>query len=62
MSWIGYVARRGQRRDVYRFLVLKLGNPRRKWVNNIKMEVEEYGIGACTGLIWPQNRDRRGLL
>jgi len=29
-----------------------LGRPRRKWEDNIKMDLQEVGCGAWTGLIW----------
>jgi hypothetical protein len=43
---------------VYRVLVGKpegkrpLGRPRRRWVNNIKMDLQEVGYGDWTGLSW----------
>jgi hypothetical protein len=49
MRWAGHVARMGERRGVYRLLVGKpegkrpLGRPRRKWVDNIKMDLQEVG-------------------
>ena len=64
MRWTGHVARMGERRDVYRVLVGKpegkipLGRPRRRWENNIKMELEE---GECEGMDWielAQDRER----
>ena len=45
MSWAGHVARMGERRVVYRVLVGKpegkrqLGRPRRRWENNIKINL-----------------------
>jgi len=45
MGWAGHVARMGKRRGVYRVLVGKpggkrlLGRPRRKWEDNIKMDL-----------------------
>jgi hypothetical protein len=45
MRWAGHVARMGERRNVYRLLVRKperklpLGRPRRKWIDNIKMDL-----------------------
>ena len=45
MRWAGHVARMGERRDVYRVLVGKpegkrpLGRPRRRWEDNIKMDI-----------------------
>jgi hypothetical protein len=44
MKWAGHVARMGETRNAYRILVGKpegkrpLGRPRRRWVNNIKIE------------------------
>jgi hypothetical protein len=49
MSWAGHVARMGEKRNVYRILVGKpegkspLERPRRRWVDNIKMDVGEIG-------------------
>jgi hypothetical protein len=51
MRWAGYVARMGIRGIVYRLLVRKLqgerplGRPRRRWVDNIRMELGEVGWG-----------------
>jgi hypothetical protein len=45
-------------RGAYRILVGRpegkrpLGRPRRRWENNIKMDLQEVGWGAWTGLIW----------
>jgi hypothetical protein len=45
------VARMGERRNAYRILVGKpegrrpLGRPRRRWADNIKMELREVGMG-----------------
>jgi len=52
MRWAGHVARMGERRGVHRVLVGKpegkrpLGRPRRRWENNIKMDVWEVGGGG----------------
>ena len=57
-KWEGHVARMGERSGVYRVLVGKpvgqrsLGRPRRSWEGNIKMDLQEVGWGAWTGLIW----------
>ena len=51
MRWARHVARIGERRGVYRVLVGKpegkrlLGRPRRRWENDIKMNLQEVG---CT--------------
>jgi hypothetical protein len=45
-------------RGVYRFLVGKpererpLGRTRRRWEDNIKMDLQEVGCGVWTGLSW----------
>jgi hypothetical protein len=45
VSWAGHVARMGEKRNVYRLLVgmpegkKPLGRQRRRWVNNIKMDL-----------------------
>jgi hypothetical protein len=45
MRWAGHVARMGEKRNVYRLLVGKpegkrpLGRPRRRWMDNIKMDL-----------------------
>jgi hypothetical protein len=50
MRWAGHVARMGDGRGVYRVLVGRpegkrpLGRPRRKWEDNIKMDLREIGI------------------
>jgi len=55
MRWAGHVARMGEGRGVYRVLVGKpegrrpLGRPRRKWENNIRMDLREVG---CGGVDW----------
>jgi hypothetical protein len=47
MRWAGYVARTGEKRNAYRLLAGKqevkrpLGRPRRRWVNNIKIDLRE---------------------
>jgi len=58
------VARMGQGRGVCRVLVWKpegkrpLGRPRRRWQDNIKMELQEVG-GACGDRMeLAQDRDR----
>jgi hypothetical protein len=50
MRWAGHVARMGEERGVYRVLVGKsegkrpLGRPRRRWVDNISMDLQEVFI------------------
>jgi len=51
MRWAGHVARMVEERGVYRILVGKpegrrsLGRPRRRWMDNIRMELQEVGCG-----------------
>ena len=51
MRWAGRVAFRVERRDVYRVLVGKpeikksFGKSRRRWEENIKMDLYEVGYG-----------------
>jgi hypothetical protein len=46
MRWAGHVAQKGAKRNAYRILVGKqegkrpLGRPRRKWVDNIKIDLK----------------------
>jgi hypothetical protein len=47
----------GVKRNAYRLLVGKpegktLGRPRRRWVDNIRMELGEVGWSDWTGLVW----------
>jgi len=64
MRWAGNVARMGERRGVYRVLVRKpegkrtLGRPRRRWEDNIKMDLQEVGCGIRDWIELAQNRDR----
>jgi hypothetical protein len=49
MRWAGHVARMGEKRNAYRILVRNadgtrpLGRPRRRWVENVKMDLREIG-------------------
>jgi len=64
MRWAGNVARMRERRNVYRVLVgnpeakRPLGKSRRRWEDNIKMDLQDVG---CDGMDWielAQDRDR----
>jgi hypothetical protein len=52
MRWAGHAARMGEGRGVYRVLVEKpegrrpLGRPRRRWEDNITMDLREVGCGC----------------
>ena len=64
MRWAAHVARMGERRGVYRVLVGKpegkrpLGRPRRRWEDNIKMDLQEVGCGGMDWIKLVQDRDR----
>jgi hypothetical protein len=56
------------RRGGYRVLVGKpegkrpLGRPRRRWVDNVRMDLHEVGCGIWTGLGWPRIKTGGGRL
>jgi hypothetical protein len=58
----------GEGRGAYRILVGRpkgrrpLERPRRRWEDNIKMDLQEVGWGAWTGLIWLRTGTGGGLL
>ena len=58
------MARMGHGRGVYRVLVGKpegkrpLGRPRRRWEDNIKMDLQEVGCGRMDWIELAQDRDR----
>jgi hypothetical protein len=62
MRWAGNVARMGEGRGVYRVLVgmpegkRPLGGPRRRWEDNIKMDLREIGIDGANGIQLDQDR------
>ena len=64
MRWAGHVARMGEERNVYRVLVGKpegrrpLGRPRLRWVDNIRMDLQEVGCGYMGSIGLAQNEDR----
>jgi len=63
MRWAGHVARMGEGRGVNRVLLGKpegkilLGRPRRRWEDNIKMDLREVG-GSVDWIELVQDRDR----
>jgi hypothetical protein len=63
MRWIGHVKRMGRRRNVYMILAEKpkgkrpLGAPRRRWADNIKMDLSEVEWG---GIDWSDLAQDRG--
>ena len=64
MRWAGHVERMGEERGVYRVLVGKpegrrpLGRPRRRWVDNIRLDLKEVGCGYMDWIGLAQDRDR----
>jgi hypothetical protein len=60
MRWAGHVARRGETRTAYRILVGKrpLGRPRRRWMDNIKMDLREMGWDGVDWVDLAQDRDQ----
>jgi hypothetical protein len=64
MRWAEQVACMGKRRGLYRVLVGRpegkspLGRPRRRWKDNIKMDLQEVGWGIVDWIDLAQDRDR----
>jgi hypothetical protein len=62
MSWAGHVARIEEKMNVYRLLVGKpegkrpLGRPRRRWMDNSKMELLEMGLNVVDWIGLAQDR------
>jgi len=63
MRWSGHVARMGEERWVYMVLVGKLegkrplGRPWRRWVDNIRMDLQEVRCGYMDWIGLDQDRD-----
>jgi hypothetical protein len=64
LRWAGHVARMGERRGANRALLGKpegsrpLERPRRRWEDNIKMDLREVGCGGVDWVDLAQDRDR----
>jgi len=60
MRWAGHVARMGEERGVYRILVGKTEGRRlrRRWVDNIRMDLQEVRCGYMDWIGLAQDRDR----
>jgi hypothetical protein len=57
-----------EKREVYKVLVGKpegkrpLGRPRRRWEDNINMDLRKWNVGAWTGLSWLRIRTGGGYM
>ena len=64
MRWVRHVARMREKRCIYRVLMRKpegkrpLGRPRRRWGDNIKIDLQELGCGSMDWIELAQDRDR----
>ncbi|KAJ4445627.1 hypothetical protein ANN_12309 [Periplaneta americana] len=64
LRWAGHVARMGESRNAYRVLVGRpegkrpLGRPRRRWEDNIKMDLREVGCDDRDWINLAEDRDR----
>ena len=63
LTWAGHVARMEEGRSVCKILTGKptgkrpLGRPRRRWEDNIRMDLEEIGISAGNWVDSAQDRN-----
>jgi hypothetical protein len=63
LRWVGHVARTGEMRGAYNISAGRpegkrpLGRPRRRWEDNIKMDLREIGFGDVDCIHWAQDRD-----
>ena len=63
MRWARHVARKGERRGVYRVLVGKsegkrpLGRPRCRWEDSIEMDIQEVGGGGMDWIELAQDKN-----
>ncbi|KAJ4442236.1 hypothetical protein ANN_12102 [Periplaneta americana] len=64
LRWAGHVARMGESRNAYRVLVGRpegkrpLGRPRRRWEDNIRMDLREVGYDDRDWINLAQDRDQ----
>jgi hypothetical protein len=64
MRWAGHVVRMGEKRNAYRILVGKpegrrpLRRPRRRWMDNIKMDLREIGWDGIDWIYLAPDRDQ----
>jgi hypothetical protein len=68
MRWARHVVRMGEERNAYRVLIGKpegkrpLGRPRRRWEDEIRMNLREIGWGCVEWIQLVQDRAGDGLL
>jgi hypothetical protein len=69
MRWAWHVAWKGEEKAVWRVLVGKpegkspLGRPKRRWEDNIRIDLQEVGCGGMEWIGLAQDRERwRGLV
>ncbi|KAJ4433943.1 hypothetical protein ANN_16262 [Periplaneta americana] len=68
LRWAGHVARMSESRNAYRVLVGRpegkrpLGKPRRRWEDNIKMDLREVGYDGRDWINLAQDRDQWRLM
>ena len=68
MRRAGHLARMGESRGVYRVLLGKpegkrpLGTPRRRWEDNINLDLQEVRCGGMDWIELAQDRDKWGAL
>jgi hypothetical protein len=64
MWWVGHVAQKGVKRNAYKLLAGKpegkrpLGRPRPRWVNNIRIDLVDIGLGGLDWIGLVQDRYR----
>jgi len=64
MRWAGHVVRMGEERGAYRVLLGKpegrrpLRRPRRRWMENIRMDLQVVGCAYMDWIGLAQDRDR----
>ena len=63
LRWAGHVARMEEGKSAFKILTVKptrkspLGRPRRRWEDNIKMDLEEIGINSGNWVNSAQDRN-----
>ena len=64
LRWAGHIARMEESRSAFKMLKGKrpLERPRRRWDNNVRMDLEERGINAGNWIDSAQDRNYRRAL